>query len=69
MDSEPHSALFEQLAGHVPEAILAAGLAAYEIARGDGLCHDGAWECAINAMYPVEIEKLLDEITREHQHA
>lgn len=28
---------------------VAAGLAAYEQARLDGLCHDGAWECALDA--------------------
>lgn len=25
-------------------------LAAYENARQDGLCHEGAWECALDAM-------------------
>ncbi len=27
----------------------AAGLAAYELARLDGLCDEGAWECALEA--------------------
>lgn len=30
-------------------APVTAGLAAYEAARLDGLCHDGAWECALEA--------------------
>lgn len=32
------------------EARLQAGLAAYERAQADGLCHEGAWECAMEAM-------------------
>ncbi len=28
---------------------LQAALTAYEDARTDGLCHDGAWECALAA--------------------
>jgi hypothetical protein len=27
-----------------------AALAAYEQARLDGLCHEGAWECALEAL-------------------
>ncbi|MFO7536953.1 MAG: hypothetical protein R6X32_02705 [Chloroflexota bacterium] len=29
---------------------LKAALAAYEQARLDGLCHDGAWECALETV-------------------
>lgn len=32
-------------------AAAAAGLAAYDLARLDGLCHDGAWECALEAAH------------------
>lgn len=34
---------------------LQAGLAAYERARGDGLCHEGAWECALEAMRAFDV--------------
>lgn len=27
-----------------------AALTAYEAALGDGLCHDGAWECALDVL-------------------
>jgi hypothetical protein len=30
-------------------ASVGAALAAYELARLDGLCHNGAWECALEA--------------------
>lgn len=34
------------IAAAVTDPCLQAALAAYENARLDGLCHDGAWECA-----------------------
>ncbi|OQA42516.1 MAG: hypothetical protein BWY52_02186 [Chloroflexi bacterium ADurb.Bin325] len=42
------AALSTVAGGQVAPAI-AAGLAAYEQARLDGLCDDGAWECALEA--------------------
>jgi hypothetical protein len=33
---------------HVPA--IETALAAYEQARLDGLCHDGAWECALETV-------------------
>ena len=47
-----------QLATAVREACFAAALTAYQDARTDGLCHDGAWECAVDAMRAVRIETL-----------
>ncbi|MFN2136268.1 MAG: hypothetical protein ACK2UK_09955 [Candidatus Promineifilaceae bacterium] len=41
--------LLDQLAAAVGDAHLQAALAAYEDARMDGLCHDGAWEIALQA--------------------
>ncbi|NUQ37294.1 MAG: acetyltransferase [Caldilineales bacterium] len=34
----------------VDTALLAAALTAYENARMDGLCHAGAWECALTIL-------------------
>lgn len=33
-----------------------AGVAAYERARADGLCHEGAWECALEVMGCLVVE-------------
>lgn len=44
------------LAVVLSEARLQAGLAAYERARADGLCHEGAWECALEAMQALAAE-------------
>jgi hypothetical protein len=35
----------------VRQACIEAALAAYADARLDGLCHEGAWECAVDAPY------------------
>jgi hypothetical protein len=40
----------EQLAADSLEARVQVGLAAYERAQADGLCDEGAWECALGAM-------------------
>lgn len=45
-----------QLATAIGEACFAAALTAYRDARTDGLCHDGAWECALDAMRSVRLE-------------
>ena len=39
-----------QLTAANANAQLAAAMRAYEEARSDGLCHDGAWECALAAL-------------------
>jgi hypothetical protein len=37
------------MATAVADPRILAALTAYDIARTDGLCHDGAWECAVVA--------------------
>ena len=43
----------------VGEAGYEAAVTAYENARMDGLCHEGAWECAVHTLRGVELEKAL----------
>jgi hypothetical protein len=33
-----------------------AGASTYERARADGLCHEGAWECALDVMACLVVE-------------
>ena len=40
----------------VRQTCIEAALAAYEMARVDGLCHEGAWECAVDAMRTVDLD-------------
>jgi hypothetical protein len=40
----------------VEDETLKIALTAYENARMDGLCHEGAWECAITAVSPTNPE-------------
>ena len=39
---------------------LPVGLAAYENARADGLCHEGAWECAVAALSACLKPEMMD---------
>jgi hypothetical protein len=47
-------ALIEQ----VRAACIGAALDAYETAAADGLCAEGAWECAVEAMRSVDLAAL-----------
>ena len=43
------------LAEAVRQACIEAAQAAYADARLDGLCHEGAWECAVDAMRSLDL--------------
>ncbi len=55
--SEPH-----QLAETIRAACIQAALAGYEDARMSGLCHEGAWECAIDAIRSLNINAILEQM-------
>jgi hypothetical protein len=59
MDDDPLAAVRRQLQAQVAQqepdraaraARVQAAMLAYLNARADGLCHEGAWECALEAM-------------------
>lgn len=56
-----------QLATAVGDACFAAAVTAYENARIDGLCHDGAWECALQAVQTVNLESVTTQIISKHK--
>lgn len=53
----------------VHDAGIQAALAAYENARMDGLCHEGAWECALNVLHSLNITRLAVELEKEIGYA
>ena len=55
-DVEQHTL---QLAKAVRAACLAAALESYEDASMRGLCHEGAWECAIGAIRALNVRSLV----------
>jgi hypothetical protein len=52
------------LAQAVREACLTAALRAYEDAGLSGLCHEGRWECAVDAIRTLDLQALV----RRAQH-
>ena len=52
-----------QLAETIRAACIKAALAGYEDAGMHGLCHEGAWECAIDAMRALDVKGLLAQCT------
>src|SRR5262244_1024596 len=54
-----------RIAETVRAACIAAALAGYEDAGMHGLCHEGAWECAVDAMRALNLRTLLTGPPRE----
>lgn len=55
-------AIHEQLwwlATVVRDSCFSAAVIAYEDASTDGLCHEGAWECALEAMRGLDFESII----------
>ena len=49
-----------ELATVIRDACVKAALDAYENARMDGLCHEGAWEVAVGAMRNLNVERIVE---------
>ena len=49
-----------QLAQAVREACIAAALRAYEDAGMSGLCHEGRWEYAVDAMRAMQLRPVVE---------
>lgn len=47
------------IAEAVRKACVHAALEAYESASMSGLCHDGAWECAVGAIRALDVEDIV----------
>jgi hypothetical protein len=47
-----------QLAAAVRDACIQAALDGYEQAQIAGLCHEGAWECAVDAIRRLDLREL-----------
>lgn len=69
MDSEPFSVDSEQVATAVRDACVQTALTAYEAASTDGLCHEGAWECAVDAMRSLNVTALISKLVQAGANA
>ncbi len=54
-----------RVAEAVRKACEKAALGAYEDARMDGLCHDGAWEVAVGAIRSLSVERVVQEVLQK----
>lgn len=52
-----------QIAEAVRKACVQAALAGYEQAAMDGLCQEGAWECAVGAMQALDVEAVIAKLS------
>lgn len=62
------NAIYEQLwqlATSVRDSCYSAAVTAYKDASTDGLCHDGAWECALEAMHGLDFESIIIKAVAE----
>ena len=51
-----------RIAEAVRAACIATAQASYERAAADGLCDEGAWEVAIDAMRSLDVEAIIREV-------
>jgi hypothetical protein len=68
VDSESFSVDKEWLATAVRDACVQTALTAYEAASMDGLCHEGAWECAVDAMRSLNVTALLTQLDKDARY-
>jgi len=52
--------LHHRLAENVRDACLKAAQEAFESAGISGLCEEGRWECAVNAIRSLDLESVID---------
>jgi hypothetical protein len=57
-----------QMAEAVRQACLAAALQAYEDAGLSGLCHEGRWECAVDAIRAMPLRPLVHALLHATEH-
>ncbi len=60
---EPTPVHDQHLARAIRAACVRAAQAAYERAAADGLCDEGAWEVAVDAIRDLDIEAVLRSLT------
>jgi len=53
-----------RMAEAIRTACIAAALESYEDASMRGLCHEGAWECAIGAIRSLDVKRILEHQQR-----
>jgi hypothetical protein len=54
-----------QIAEAVRQTCIEAALSAYEDAGLSGLCHDGRWECAVDAMRGLDLQLIVQALLRQ----
>ena len=61
-DATNQQVSIRKLAEEIRAAYLETAINSYEDASANGLCAQGAWECAVDAMRRLDISELLQEI-------
>ena len=68
MGSKEVSGDREWLVTAVRDACVQTALTAYEAASTDGLCHEGAWECAVDAMRSLNVTALISKLDKDARY-
>ena len=54
-----------RVAEAVRQACVRAALEGYERAASDGLCHEGAWEAAVDAIRALDVNSIIQKLYQE----
>ena len=57
----------QRLAEAVRAACVKAALEGYERAAISGLCHEGAWECAVDAIRTLDLETVIKSLPNDDE--
>ena len=52
----------KRIAEAVRQACIEAALTVYEDAGINGLCHEGRWECAVDAMRALNVAAIVEQV-------
>ena len=56
---------YRKAAELIRKECIKAAVEAHETASQNGICHEGAWECAVDAMKSLNLDELLKSIMNE----
>lgn len=60
MNNQIDSNEYEQLALLIKSECVKTAVEAYETASQNGICHEGAWECAVDSMKSMKVEEIIN---------
>ncbi|MCL5029681.1 MAG: hypothetical protein M1480_11780 [Bacteroidetes bacterium] len=59
---------YEELAQLIKKECVKTAIEAYETASQNGICHEGAWECAVDSMKSMKVDEIINSFLNNSNH-